>query len=263
MSGDFRKSICIETLGLHVGFYERIRLAREAGFDTIEFWGKDGKDLNRIKALCEENGVSIAAFSGDAAYSLCDDAHTAPYLAYAIECMEAAQKLRVPVLVIHSNALGEGGVVLDHYERFSRERLMMNMLKTLLPLAPEAEARGITLALEPLNTLYDHIGNALFSMPEAVELTRLVGSPRVKVLFDVYHMQIMRGNLINTIRDYAGDIAHIHIADVPGRHEPGTGEINYPAVCAAIRESDYAGAVGFELFARDSFATAIHVIHRL
>ena len=66
------------------------------------------------------------------------------------------------------------------------------------------------------------------------------------MLYDVYHMQIMEGNIISTIRANAKAIGYVHVADVPGRHEPGSGEINYRNVAAALRESGYDGTVGFE-----------------
>ena len=69
----------------------------------------------------------------------------------------------------------------------------------------------------------------------------------IRILYDIYHMQIMEGNIIDTLRNYIDLIGYIHIADVPGRHEPGTGEINFPNVMTALRELGYDGFVGFEL----------------
>jgi len=80
----------------------------------------------------------------------------------------------------------------------------------------------------------------------ALELIKQVGSPRLKVLYDVYHMQIMEGNLIATMEANIAAIGHIHVADVPGRHEPGTGEINYTSIARMLRANGYQGAIGLE-----------------
>jgi hydroxypyruvate isomerase len=130
-------------------------------------------------------------------------------------------------------------------------------------LAPIAEETNVTLALEPLNTLVDHTGNFLTSTRAAAELVELVNSPFIKILYDVYHMQIMEGNIINTLKAYIGAIGYIHIADVPGRHEPGTGEINYPNVFKALEELNYGGIIGFELMPLRDSKEAIRRINQI
>jgi hydroxypyruvate isomerase len=101
--------------------------------------------------------------------------------------------------------------------------------------------------VEPLNPHGDnHANYYLDRTSEAFEIVREVGSPYVKILFDIYHVQIMEGNLIESIRKHIRDIAHFHIGDVPGRHEPGTGEINYGNVFRAIRETGFPDFVAME-----------------
>jgi hydroxypyruvate isomerase len=78
-----------------------------------------------------------------------------------------------------------------------------------------------------------------------------VGSPRVRLLFDIYHVQIEEGNVISLLRQCAGEIGYVHVADVPGRHEPGTGEINYPHIVRTLHEIGYNGVVGLEAFPID------------
>ncbi len=112
--------------------------------------------------------------------------------------------------------------------------------------APLAEAAGIQLVLEPLNILVNHMGYYLTTTAESVAVIEEVGSPMVKVLYDVYHQQITEGNLINNIRANIGHIGHIHVGDVPGRKQPGTGEINYKNVFKAIRDTGFTGFVVFE-----------------
>jgi hydroxypyruvate isomerase len=113
---------------------------------------------------------------------------------------------------------------------------------------PILEKNGITAVIEVLNTYVDHAGYFLYYIRDGVELVDRVGSPNVKILFDIYHTQIMEGNLINNIRAHIDRIGHFHVGDVPGRHEPGTGEINYRNVFKAIYElgDRYPGYVALE-----------------
>src|SRR5437588_10642767 len=105
---------------------------------------------------------------------------------------------------------------------------------------------GVTLIVEPLNTLVNHQGYYLNHAPEAFEIMREVGSPNVKILYDIYHVQIMDGNLIDSIRKNIGLIGHFHVGDVPGRHEPGTGEIDYGNVFKAIQATGFKDFVAME-----------------
>ena len=111
-----------------------------------------------------------------------------------------------------------------------------------------AERADFTLLLEPLNTLVDHPGYYLDSSAEAVEIVRAVGSPHLKLLYDVYHMQIMEGNLLATIEKNLAWIGHFHAAGVPGRGELFGSELNYPVILAKIEALGYQGAFGLEYF---------------
>ena len=114
-------------------------------------------------------------------------------------------------------------------------------------LAPLAESAGVTLLLELLNSRVDHPGYAGDHTAWGVGVLELTGAANVKLLYDVYHMQIMEGDLIRTIRDHHGAFGHIHTAGNPGRHELNSAqEINYPAVFQAVAESGYSGAIGHE-----------------
>jgi hydroxypyruvate isomerase len=109
-----------------------------------------------------------------------------------------------------------------------------------------ADRAGVTLLLEPLNTTYDHAGYWLVSSDRGALICRTLGSSRMRVLFDCYHMQIMEGDLINHIERNLDVIGHFHSAGVPGRHELFTGEINYPFLLAEIERLGYTGVFGLE-----------------
>ncbi|MDF2524553.1 MAG: Hydroxypyruvate isomerase [Clostridiales bacterium] len=243
-----KKSVCIETVFTEVDFDKRFKMAKEAGFDYIEFWSWRDKDIERIKHLYKKYDLKIASFSGDKNYSMVDKNESSLYIAFLEDSIKAAKFLECEHLVIHSNALGEGGVVLNGYEEVGDGVKFATMFETLSKLAPIAEEAKITLVLEALNTLIDHPGNFLAYTKDSVELIKMVNSRYIKVLYDVYHMQIMEGNIIDNIKRYLDYIGYIHIADVPCRQEPGTGEINYSNVIKALRTLNFGGIIGFELF---------------
>jgi hydroxypyruvate isomerase len=117
----------------------------------------------------------------------------------------------------------------------------------LARLAPLAEAAGVTLILELLNSKVDHPDYQCDHTPWAMEVVRQVDSPRVKVLYDIYHMQIMEGDLIRTIQEFHPHFAHYHTAGNPGRHEiDASQEIHYPAVLRAIAATGYRGYICHE-----------------
>ncbi|MFC1992428.1 2-oxo-tetronate isomerase [Chloroflexota bacterium] len=115
-----------------------------------------------------------------------------------------------------------------------------------LRFAAEATGKaGIQLVIEPLNVI-DRPSTYLTSTRQAKEVIKEVNHSNLAILYDIYHMQIMEGNLTDTIRDNIDYIKHIHMADVPGRHEPGTGEINFPNLIKFIDAAGYRGWIGVE-----------------
>lgn len=134
------------------------------------------------------------------------------------------------------------------------------MYDTLLDCVKLADAEGITLNLETLNIATDHVGNFLATTQMEAEIVRLIGSPRLQFLYDVYHMQINEGCICDTITRYGDTFGHIHVADAPGRHEPGTGEINYKKVLSHLEACGYTGRVGYELFPLTDTKTAVQAI---
>ncbi|MGM9623245.1 MAG: TIM barrel protein, partial [Butyricicoccus porcorum] len=163
-------------------------------------------------------------------------------------------------VTIHSNALGDGGIVVDHYDNLSHTVKLCSMYDMLLECAKIAEEEEMNLNLEALNITTDHVGNFLETTQMGAEICRLIGSPRLKLLYDVYHMQINEGCICDTISKYSDQFGHIHVADAPGRHEPGTGEINYTKVIRHLEACGYTGRVGYELFPSTDTKTAVKAI---
>jgi len=151
--------------------------------------------------------------------------------------LEVAKKWKIPNLIVFSG--NRNGI--------SDLEGAINTIEGLSQVADEAEDAGITLILELLNSRVDHPDYQCDRTPWGVQVVTAVDSPRVKLLYDIYHMQIMEGDLIRTIRDNIEHIAHFHTAGNPGRHDLDQNqEIYYPAVARAIHETGYEHWVGHE-----------------
>ncbi|MFT4690385.1 MAG: hydroxypyruvate isomerase, partial [Limisphaerales bacterium] len=139
----------------------------------------------------------------------------------------------------------------DHRVGVSRDEQRQSLVDGLRAAAPDLEAAGVTLVIEPLNELVDHAGYYLIRSDEAFDIVDQVGSPNVKVVFDIYHQQISEGHLIRNIVSNIDKIGHFHAAGNPGRNELQRGEINYAEVFAAIRATEFDGYVGLEYWPLD------------
>ena len=120
------------------------------------------------------------------------------------------------------------------------------VIDTMRRAAEIVEPHGLVMVMEPLNTLTDHPGIFLQTIPQGFAVARGVNSPAVKVLADLYHEQIQAGNLIRTLETCWDEIAYLQFGDNPGRKEPGTGEINYRNVVRWLRARNFAGVIGME-----------------
>jgi len=130
----------------------------------------------------------------------------------------------------------------------SKEAQLSNMLGILEEASQIAAKEDMVLLLEPLNSLVDHPGYFLASSRTGFDIVKKVDSPNLKLLYDIYHMQIMEGNILDTIRENIDLIGHFHAAGVPGRHELDKGELNYPFIVRKIDELGYRGYFGLEYF---------------
>jgi hydroxypyruvate isomerase len=241
-----KASVCIEMIYTEYPFLERIEKAAEAGFDAVEFWDWDNKDLPAIKGAAHEAGLGIAAFQGNLGGTLINPEHRERLISGLRQSLEKGREMKTGGLILLTDELGEDHSVRFRFPGLSEEAKHQSVLDGLKMLAPLAEKAGMTLLLEPLNIYVDHAGFYLHHSAVAFDLVRAVGSPRIQVLFDIYHMQVMEGNIIQTMTSNIDLIGHVHVADVPGRHEPGTGELYYPNIFKALREAGYSGYVGFE-----------------
>lgn len=138
------------------------------------------------------------------------------------------------------------GLTGNNREDATFEEQTENVIKCAKRLAPIAEKENVILVLEMLNPLVDHKGFFLTRTDHGVQIVKAIGSPNVKLLFDIYHQQITEGNVIRNFTENIDYIGHFHVADNPGRKEPGTGELNYTNIFAAIAKTNYDGFVALE-----------------
>jgi len=226
-------------------FEEKVRRAAEHGFRGFEFWGWRDKDLPNLSRVLGETGSRITNFSGHRRGNPVSVEDQDVFLSDVADAAQTAVELKCPTLMVLSNELGEGGRVVDTFPLVAAGEKHANMVQSLkraLDLTP----REITAVIEPLNTVLDHPGNYLSGMAEAVNIVTEVGDPRLQVLADFYHLEMMGEPAQEVISRHGTGIGYVHIADVPGRHEPGTGTIDWKAVLRALRDSGYDGTVGFE-----------------
>ena len=218
----------------------RLKRAADAGFAAVEILFPQREDEAELLDLKRRYGLDVALFDLDT-----DDqyprgqltaASDLPFFERLDEALILARKLDCKRL----NALV--GVTRSDIGREAQADVAVERLRRA---APIAAAEGVTLLIEALNS---HLNPTYFlhRSADGIRIIREVDHPNVKFQYDYFHMQIMEGNLIETVQANLPHIGHFQVADVPGRHEPGTGEINYANVLADLAATDYAGYVGLE-----------------
>ena len=262
-----RYSLCIENFYQNLSFEDKFAAAKNDGFEYCEFWTWKNRIWEKTKKAIADSKIQIAAFSGDDEFSLINPAESSAYIDFVKQSIARSKDLDCRYLVIHSDAFEADGSAKDPGQVLSDEAKLINMYSVLESLAPSAEKEDITLVLEPLNTRMGQPrahANYFLDYPEpAFELTRQVGSPNIKVLYDIYHMQLMTGNVINTLVNNIDQLGYIHLADVPGSHEPGTGELNFHNILKALDSSGYRGFIGFELLPSETDQKAFDAIKKI
>jgi hydroxypyruvate isomerase len=237
-------SVCVDLLYFDLDYFgadpkniiKGMNLAKEAGFGGIDFFNWRRKDIDTISQAKNKLKLEITALATDF-INLCDPTLRASYLEALKESLEAAKRLDCKIIISQAGWEIEG---------VSREDQHKSLIKGLEESALILEETDVTLVVEPLNTLVDHPGYYLWSSKEGFQIIDEVGSPRIKLLYDMYHQQIMEGNLIANITKNIDKIGHLHAAGIPGRHEITAGEINYKEVFKAIENTGYQGYCGLE-----------------
>ncbi|MFQ5794254.1 MAG: hydroxypyruvate isomerase family protein [Candidatus Bipolaricaulia bacterium] len=253
-------SICLEMIFPELEFPERIDRVAEQGFDHIEFWGWTEKEIEAIQERLDRTSLGVTNFSAHRRSSPILAEDRLAFLEEVDASLEMANQLGCNSLMLLSDALTESSAAKP--ADLPWEEAYLNLLRALEQAAALAERDGLTLVIESLN-LHDHPGYFLNRSRPAFQLIRTIGNPALKVLYDIYHMQISEGNIITTIRENIEAIGYFHAADVPGRGEPGSGELNYRNIFRAIQEAGYDRTIGFEFAPIADDVTALKAIREL
>jgi hydroxypyruvate isomerase len=234
-------SVMIWTLKKFGTFEENLDRVALAGYHHVELvgefktWSED--DYRRIIARMETLKISVDATSGVSA-GFADPAGGDAFLAGLKSLIPAAKRLECKQIILLS------GKRIDGAPAGSQHAASIEALKRAADVLSSA---GLVAVIEPI----DRIENPtiyLDGVTEAFEIAKAVGSPNVKVLYDVYHEQREFGNLIEKFDAHIDQVGLIHIADVPGRHEPGTGEINYLNIYRKLAQLGYKGTIAMEFY---------------
>lgn len=232
-------SVCIETFWSDRPYDERVRRVAALGYPAFEFWGWMNKDIPRIKAAMDETGLPIAALCLEPGMSLIKRGMGAELVSAMADTAAVAEQLGCRTII---------ATVGNTYDDETYEITRRRVVRHVAAVCRVAEDHGLTLVLEPLNTLVDHHGYWMTRMSQAVDIVQEVDSPAAKILMDLYHQQVTEGNLISNLTAYIDAIGHFHTAGVPGRHELVGGEQDYGAILRAIDATGYRGYVGLEYY---------------
>ncbi len=230
-----RFSVNIESMFLKMPFEQRLEHVSALGFNAVEFGTRDGKDMNITLALKTALRLNISAFVGSTA-SLVDAQQHARFEQDMMRAAALAVDLSCPYLIVHA------GTALPDIPREVQHNNIVEALRKIESIAADAD---VVVLLEPLNPL-DHPGSYLISSLEGFKIIQTINSPQVRLLYNIYHQQISEGNLSSRIEKFLPLIGYVRAADVPGRHEPGTGEINYEYLFALLREKQFKSYIGLD-----------------
>ena len=234
----------VSILFKEVPLLERFGLAAAAGFSAVEFWWPGHEaEPGTVERAAQDAGLDVALFNFDAGDMAAGDRGL-------VSDPERQQLFRenVPIALDLARALGceRMNVLVGHeIPGLDREEQLALARENVRFAAEKAEAANVTVMVEAVNT-FENGPYLLYTTAQAVEFVERVGRENVRIQHDFYHMQRMEGNLVANLREHFDHIGHVQIADSPGRGEPGTGEIHYPYVLAALEGLGYDGYVGLE-----------------
>jgi hydroxypyruvate isomerase len=218
-------------------FADRVRAAAADGMTAVEFWDWRGRDLDATRAACDSTGLTVTSFIAEPRGDLTDPSTHTTFVRGVAESAKVAQQLGCQSLMVFAGTPRPDT---------TRAEQHANVVSGLLAGARVAADFGMTLLLEPLNTRIDHPDSFLDTTSEALDIIGEVNQPSLRLLYDVYHSAVMGEDLVRTIQQAASVIGHVQIADSPGRHEPGTGTIDWTAVRQALDAAGYEGLLGLE-----------------
>jgi hydroxypyruvate isomerase len=239
----FQLAICAEMVFRDLPFVDRVRKIHDLGFQ-VEIWDWTRHDIDALA----RSGACFSSMTGYIDGDLITGAGADALLRTAAQSIEVARRLGCPRLNLHGTGLDAEGLPVRPAAIVSGP-MWLAAQRTLTRIAELGQRAGLVFCLENLNTEVDHPGVPFARAADTLALVSAVDSPHLRLNLDLYHAQIGEGNLIELLRRALPYIGEIQVADVPGRCEPGTGEINFPAIARALASAGYRGTVGLEAWA--------------
>ena len=232
---------------------DRVERAAAAGAEGVGVYGRDAEELPAIADAAADHGVEFVYAS-----SLVGPTNDPDAVDDRVAELEEAIGLAADLGIGRINA--SPGQVVAGADDVTQFEAVVEVLRRTVPTAAE---EGVTLLLEPLNTAVDHPGTWLSSSHEGYKILTAVDSPHAKLLFDVYHQQITEGNVTANLAAHLDHVGHVHVADAPGRAEPGTGELNYESIVGRLAEEGYDGYVECEFWPEGDPEAAVGRVGRM
>lgn len=232
-------SACIEWLFADEApvFADRIGAARDAGLDAVEFWQHSNKDLDAVEAALRETGLPLAGLLCEPKAPLTAPEAHEQFLAALGTTLPVAQRLGAKVII------AQAGDALPGRARSEQHAAIVGGLRHA---ARRLEGTGVVLAIEPLNDRVDHPGYYLTSTAEGLDIIDEVDRPEVRLLYDIYHSAMMGEAIEDVLAGRLDRVAHVHLADAPGRGAPGSGSLDFQARLDWLEAAGYGGYVGLE-----------------
>jgi hydroxypyruvate isomerase len=240
----FRISVMLWTVFADLPFEKRLEGVAAAGYKYVELVGEyrrwSADDFTRVNAKRKELGIRFDASAG-IQHGVCDPATREALLAELRDLLPIMERIECPTIILFSGSAVSG------VSRVVQHQSCVEGLKAAADLV-----EGKTIAGEPVRLLLENLaaeqwpGYYLTSAAEGFEIVKAVNHPQVQLLYDLFHGQVAEGNLIEKLEHNIQHVGTVHIADVPGRHEPGTGEINYDMVFRKLAQLQYNHVVAME-----------------
>ncbi|MFQ5675034.1 MAG: TIM barrel protein [bacterium] len=239
-------AFCLEMLYTELPFADRLAAAQKDGIRSIEIWDWRDKDLPGLSAQLSDLNMTIHNMSGNRCFGMIEPYERQDFLNELQETGDVAKRLGCPMLMLLPQPLLQDGRGKPLSTDLSAREKIDQMIACGKEAARIADHLSLDLVIEPLNTVRDHPGFFLNSSHVAFRIISAINHPRVTFLYDIYHMAMMEEDVLRDIRDNLDKIGHLHVADKPGRHEPGSGEIDFSAILSLLQALNYDGTVGFE-----------------
>jgi hydroxypyruvate isomerase len=240
-----RHSVSIKFMWADLPLRERARRAAEAGFDCVELWDWRGEDIQGLGQECQEAGIEIAGFFGHSRGGLADPSQHREVIECLAESIDVADEVGARQLLMFSDEILPDSTIRrpPPLTDAERRRAMVDGLGACVSLV---QGKSLELVIESINPI-SVPGYFLRDADASIDVCQQLDHPQMRMYFDCFHEHMSGGQVIERMLDSLPWVTAIHIADAPGRHQPGTGEIDFRAIRRVLDRAAYDGQLSFEV----------------